>query len=104
VPRQILALWLELIQGNHPTIEQFGAARERLNRKVEGDRTNPYLLAALAKADVALGHRNESVQEARRAMEMRPISEDAVEGPDIAITFAFVCAWASQLGPCFRTT
>jgi tetratricopeptide (TPR) repeat protein len=28
VPRRIWVLWLELVQGNHPTIEQFGAARE----------------------------------------------------------------------------
>jgi hypothetical protein len=27
VPRQIDALWLELVQGNHPTMEEFGAAR-----------------------------------------------------------------------------
>ena len=40
--------------------------------------------------------------QARRAMEMRPISEDAVEGPDIATSFAFVCAWANQLDLAFE--
>ena len=35
-------------------------------------------------------------------MEMRPISEDAVEGPDIATSFAFVCAWANQLDLAFE--
>ena len=29
-------------------------------------------------------------------MAMRPISEDAVDGPDLATKFAFVCAWANQ--------
>ena len=49
--------------------------RERLYQKVEADPTDPYLLAALAKADVALGHSKEGIQEGRRAMEMLPISE-----------------------------
>ena len=96
VPRRIVALWLELVQGNHPTIEEFGAAREQLYRKVEADRTGPFLLTALALADVALGRKEESIQEGRRAMEMRPISEDAIEGPIIAANVAVVYAWANQ--------
>jgi hypothetical protein len=54
------------------------------------------LLAALAKADVALGNSKEAIQEGRRAMEMRPISEDAVKGPDLATSFALVYAWVNQ--------
>jgi serine/threonine protein kinase/TolB-like protein/Tfp pilus assembly protein PilF len=96
VPRRIVALWLELVQGNHPTIEEFGAAREQLSRNVEADRTDPFMLAALALADVALGRKEESLQEARRAMEMRPISEDAEDGPCIAANVAVVYAWANQ--------
>ena len=96
VPRRIVALWLELVQGNHPTMEEFGAAREQLYRKVEADRTDPFMLAALALADVALGHKEESIQKARRAMEMRPISNDAEDGPCIAANVAVVYAWANQ--------
>ena len=96
VPRRIVALWLERVQGNHPTIEEFGAAREQLYRKVEADRTDPFLLAALALADAALGRTEESVKEGRRAMEMRPISEDAFDGPIIAAYVAAVYAGANQ--------
>jgi TolB-like protein/Flp pilus assembly protein TadD len=96
VPRQIVALWLELVQGHRPTIGEFGAAREQLYRKVQADRTDPYLLRALAFADVALGDREEAIQEGRRAMEMRPISEDAVEGPNVAAKIAVVYIWADQ--------
>jgi hypothetical protein len=52
--------------------------------------------------DVALGREEESIQEGRRAMEMRPISEDAVDGPTIATSFALVCAWANQLDLAFE--
>jgi hypothetical protein len=55
VPRRIVALWLEMVQGNHPTMEDFAGAREQLYRKVKADRTDPFMLAALALADVALG-------------------------------------------------
>jgi serine/threonine protein kinase len=96
VPRRIWVLWLELMKGNHPTIEQFGAAREQLYQKVQADPTDPFLLTSLALADVALGRKEEALQEGRRAMGMRPVSEDAVDGPIIAMEVALVCVWANQ--------
>ena len=54
------------------------------------------MLAALALADVALGRNEESIQEGRRAMEMRPISEDVEDGPVIAVNVAAAHAWANQ--------
>jgi hypothetical protein len=96
VPRQIVALSLELIQGNHPAMEEFGAAREQLYRKVQADPTNPFLMTALAFTDVALGRKEESIEEGRRAIEMRPISEDALDGPAIATNVAMVYAWANR--------
>ncbi|MBV8098168.1 MAG: protein kinase [Verrucomicrobia bacterium] len=96
VPKEIWTLWVEFIQGNHPTVEQFGAAREQLNAKVEANPANPFLLTALARADLALGRDEEAMEEGRRAMELRPISEDAFEGPDVAIWMAEVYALANQ--------
>jgi serine/threonine protein kinase/RNA polymerase subunit RPABC4/transcription elongation factor Spt4 len=96
VPRRIWVLWLELIKGNHPTIEQFGAAREQLYRKVEADPTDPFLLSSLALADVALGRKEEAVQEGQRAMGMRPVSEDGKDGPMIAMKAVLVYVWANQ--------
>jgi TolB-like protein len=96
VSKEIWTLWLEFIQGNHPTVEQFGAAREQLNGKVEANPTNPFLMTALARADLALGRNQEAIGEGRRAMELLPISEDAFEGPDIAIWTAEVYALANQ--------
>jgi tetratricopeptide (TPR) repeat protein len=92
VPRQILALWLELLRGNHPTVAKFGAAREQLYQKVEADRANPLLLMVLALADLALGHPNEGIAEGRRAMEMQP----STNYQSLAIGLAQVYAWADQ--------
>jgi serine/threonine protein kinase/Flp pilus assembly protein TadD len=101
-PRQIWVLWLEFIKGNHPTVEQFGAAREQLYQKVEAEPSDPYLVTSLALADVALGRREEAMQEGRRAIEMRPISEDAVDGPYIAWKVAIAYVWANQLDLAFE--
>jgi hypothetical protein len=59
-------------------------------------------LAALAKADVALGRSEEGIQEGRRAMEVRPISEDALGGPDIATFVAQLCACVNRLNLAFE--
>jgi tetratricopeptide (TPR) repeat protein len=96
VPRQIKVLWIEFLRGNHPTMEQFGAAREQLYRKAEANPTDPRLMVALAYADLALGRKEESIREGRRAMEMRPISEDAFEGPGIAANVAVIFALTNQ--------
>jgi serine/threonine protein kinase/Flp pilus assembly protein TadD len=60
-PRQISLLWLEFLQGKHPTMGEFGAAREQLNRKAEADPSDPFLMTGLAFVDLALGHQDESV-------------------------------------------
>ena len=77
-------------------MEEFGAAREQLYRAAEADPTNPYLMTALALADLALGRTEESVREGRRAMEMQPISEDAVRGQIVATHVVLVYVWANQ--------
>jgi hypothetical protein len=50
-------------------MEQFGVAREQLQRKVEADPTDPFLVTALAYADLALGRKEDSIHEGKRAME-----------------------------------
>jgi hypothetical protein len=95
-------LWLEFLQGHHPDIQDFGPAREQLWQRVKADPTNPFLVTAIAYTDLALGRKEESIQEGPRAMEMRPISEDAVDGPVIAADLAVIYAWAGHLDIAFE--
>jgi tetratricopeptide (TPR) repeat protein len=83
-------------------MEQFGEVREQFYRKVEADPGNPFLLTALALADVALGRTEESIQEAQRALEIQPISRDAEYGPRIAAGVAEIYVWANQLDLAFE--
>jgi serine/threonine protein kinase/Flp pilus assembly protein TadD len=102
VPRRIVMLFVEFLRGNHPTMEEFGAAREELYRRVQADPSNPFLMAGLALADLALGRKQESIREGQRAMEMRPMSKDAVDGRSIATMVAIVYAWTSQPDTAFE--
>jgi len=96
VPCRIVAIWVEMVQGNHPTMEEFGVTREQLYRKVEADPTNPALLSALGCVDVALGRKQLAISEAKRAVEMMPISKDAVHAPNLLRNLARVYAWANE--------
>jgi serine/threonine protein kinase/Flp pilus assembly protein TadD len=96
VPRRCMDIWLEMVQGNHPTMEEFGVTREQLYQKVEADPTNPALLGALGCVDIALGRKQLAISEAKRAVEMLPISKDAVEGPNRVRDLALVYAWANE--------
>jgi hypothetical protein len=96
VPRRCLDIWLEMVQGNHPTIEEFGITREQLSRRVEADPTNAALLSALARVDIGLGRKPEAISEGKRAIEMLPISKDATMGPILVQNIAIVYAWADE--------
>jgi tetratricopeptide (TPR) repeat protein len=96
VPRRVADIWLDMVEGNQPSMEEYGETREQLYQKVEADPTNPHLLSALAYADVGLNRKKEAIEEGRRALEMRPISEDQVEGPGLAFSLALVYTWAGE--------
>jgi serine/threonine protein kinase/Flp pilus assembly protein TadD len=96
VPCRVVAIWLEMVQGNHPTMEEFGATREQLYKKVEADPTNPALLSALGCVDIALGSKELAISEAKRAVEMSPISKDSFAGPILVRNLAFVYEWANE--------
>ena len=96
VPRRCTDIWLERVQGNHPTMEEFGVTREQVSRKVAADLTNAALLSTLACVDIGLGRKEEAVSEGKRATEMVPISKDALQGPGLVYNLALVYAWADE--------
>jgi hypothetical protein len=61
------------------------------------------LLSSLAVVDTLLGHGEEAISEARRAVEMCPISKEATVGPGLVINLAVVYAWTNELDLAFET-
>jgi tetratricopeptide (TPR) repeat protein len=56
----------------------------------------PEVLSHLAIVDAALGRKEQALREARRAVELRPISHDAVEGTIDARNLALVYCWIGE--------
>jgi tetratricopeptide (TPR) repeat protein len=96
------AFWLVL-----GTIARAGGATEDARNAFEETRRmalaslekrpdNAEALTELAVADAALGRKDEARDEARRAVEILPITKDAVAGPMVAAMRAEVFAWVGD--------
>ena len=84
----------------------FAETREQLNQKFQessGNAEIACLLSNLAVVDALLGQKEAAVAEAKRAVEMLPISKDALEGPGIVMNLAVVYAWSDEFDRAFET-
>jgi hypothetical protein len=52
--------------------------------------------------DALLGHKEDAISEAKRAIEMLPISKDAVDGPGMMANLVVVYAWTNELDLAFK--
>jgi TolB-like protein/class 3 adenylate cyclase/Tfp pilus assembly protein PilF len=53
-------------------------------------------LCVLGMADAALGHKDEAIREGRRAVELMPVSKDAIRGPLLIKYLAVIYAWTRE--------
>jgi hypothetical protein len=56
----------------------------------------------LALVDALLNNKEAAITEARRAVEMLPVSKDAVDGPGMLINLALAYAWTGELNLAFE--
>jgi Flp pilus assembly protein TadD len=74
----------------------FQLVRDRVLAKL-GERPNdPELISDLSLADAGLGRKGNALQEARKAVELCPMSHDAVDGATYETALAMVCAWIGE--------
>jgi hypothetical protein len=57
----------------------------------------------LAVVDALLGRAEDAISEAKRAVEILPISKDAIDGPWISLNLAIVYAWTNHSDLAFQT-
>ena len=81
----------------------FAETRDQLNQRVQKEPENAKLLSQLAVVDALLGKKELAIAEARRAVELLPISKDAVDGPYPELNLAAVYAWTNELDLAFET-
>jgi serine/threonine protein kinase/TolB-like protein/Tfp pilus assembly protein PilF len=97
VPRRCVEIWLAMVCGEHPTGEgRFGLARDELKQRLDQDPNDPKLLSALGIVDAALGRKDDAIAEARHAVELQPISQDAMDGPGYVYSLAVVYAQTNE--------
>jgi TolB-like protein/Flp pilus assembly protein TadD len=102
VPVGCYAILLARLQGEEPD-ENFARTRDQLDQKVQKSSENAQLLSSLGVIDALLGHKEAAISEAERAVEVLPISKDALTGSGIVTNLAMVYAWNDQLDQAFAT-
>jgi serine/threonine protein kinase/tetratricopeptide (TPR) repeat protein len=79
------------------TKSAYESARNYYQAKIDKWPDDPYSLMSLAISDAALGHNDEAIAEARKAVAMRPVDQDAVEGPRLLVDLAQVYLWTGEI-------
>jgi serine/threonine protein kinase len=97
VPVGCYSILLARLQGIQPDANSsFAQTREQLNQKVQKSLGSALLLGKLGLVDALLNNKEAAISEAKRAVEILPISKDAVDGPNVAINLALVYAWTNE--------
>ena len=97
VPAGCYSILLARLQGENPDANpSFAEAREQLSQRVRASPGNALLLSALGIVDALLARKEDSIKEARRAVEILPISKDAMDGPGVLANLAVVYAWTGE--------
>jgi TolB-like protein/Tfp pilus assembly protein PilF len=103
VPVSCYSILLARLQGEQPGANaSFAETREQLNQKVQKSPGNAYLLSQLAVTDALLNNKEVAISEAKRAVELLPVSKDAMAGPSMEMNLAIVYAWTNELDLAFE--
>ena len=74
----------------------FTAARTEVAKTVTAQPKAAAALSYLGTIDAGLGRKEEAISEGRRACELLPVAEDALDGSSIAINLAMIYAWTGE--------
>jgi tetratricopeptide (TPR) repeat protein len=74
----------------------FLDARKRLHARWGTEVKDSLYFQQIAELDAGLGRKEEAIREARRAVDLKPIAKDSLQGPRIVTTLALVYAWTGE--------
>jgi TolB-like protein/Tfp pilus assembly protein PilF/predicted Ser/Thr protein kinase len=77
-------------------VTAFTAARAEQEKVVEAHPDYAPALCVLGLIDAALGRKDKALREGRRAVELLPITKDALSGSGIVLYFAMIAAWVGE--------
>ncbi len=76
--------------------EAFARARTTVAAQLAERPDDPMVMATLGLIDAGLGRKEDALREGRRAVELRPLSDDADDGATVLGTMAMIYAWISD--------
>src|SRR5438067_13554002 len=74
----------------------FVAARAEQEKFVQGQPDYGPAVCVLGLIDAALGRKEEALREARRAIELLPVTKDSINGPLVVQYAAIIGAWVGE--------
>ena len=74
----------------------FTKARDQIEKKLQDQPDFAAALSLLGLIDAGLGRKEEAVREGRRACEVMPMSQDAVDGVAFVVNLAQIYAWTGD--------
>jgi TolB-like protein/Tfp pilus assembly protein PilF len=74
----------------------FASTRSEAAKLVANQPDYPEGLCVLGMADAALGYKEDAIREGRRAVELMPVSKDAIRGPLLIQYLAVIYAWTGE--------
>jgi tetratricopeptide (TPR) repeat protein len=76
----------------------FSTARAQQEKAVGAAPEDASKLCFLGLIDASLGRKEEALREGRKAIELLPLTKDALNGTEVLYFFAVICAWTGESG------
>jgi len=103
LPKASLEGTIHLLQGDKATAqEEFEKARLVAERSLRDAPEDPARHAQLGLILAALDRKEEAISEGKRAVELRPESQDAFDGPKCTASLAQIYAWTGEANEALR--
>lgn len=80
----------------------FTAARFELEKALRGQPDYAEALCVLGMIDAAVGRKDDALREGRRAVELFPVSKDAMTGAELLRNLAIIYAWTGEKDLAFK--
>jgi non-specific serine/threonine protein kinase len=97
VPKSYLKGCIALASGDHESARQlFEIARPMMEAESLTHPESDVRHARLGLLYAYIGRRNEAIREGKRAVELKPISRDAIYGPEQLCNLALIYAWVGE--------
>jgi serine/threonine protein kinase len=74
----------------------FNSARNELSQTVQNQPDYAAALCALGVIDAVLGNKEDAIREGERAVELMPVSKNAIDGATLVRYLAVIYAWAGE--------